>query len=245
MKNNKCTLYLFALTLFILGSCGEPPIEWQETQTSEGETKTINLPDGSSVHLNENTYFKYPNEFTQSMREVELKGEAFFTSTKGEKTFLVSTASERITASVPSEFNVNTRETANVTSVNVASGGVVLRPNGGGAELELEKTVKGMFDREKEGLSRIRKSTGSDMFWHTKRLEFDDTYLARVIDDLIRVFNAEITVTNPDLVKCSFTYAADNANLKDVMNAFEKEFGVDVFEETPTIYSLTGGSCKK
>ena len=82
------------------------------------------------------------------------------------------------------------------------------------------------------------------MYWHTKRLEFNETYMARVIDDLTNIFGAEITINNPDLAKCPFTYSADNATLKDVMDAIGKSVDANVFEETEVIYSLIGGSCK-
>lgn len=244
MKSYTFTTIIVAIAILFLCSCGEPPIEWQEAQTNQSETKSVTLADGSVVHLNENSYLKHPVEFTQSNRQIEMAGEAFFEVKSGEKQFLITTGTERISTSTPSRFNVNTNETANSTSVNIAEGGATLRPNGGGGKVELIKGIKGIYDREKEALQRIRKATPSDMYWHTKRLEFDETYLARVIDDLIQVFDAEITITNPDLARCLFTYSADNAKLKDVMEAMKKDFGVDVFEETETIYSLTGGSCK-
>ncbi|MFT4761090.1 MAG: transmembrane sensor [Paraglaciecola sp.] len=234
---------LLLITLFLM-SCGEPPIEWQEAQTSAAETKSITLPDNSIAHLNENSYLKYPVEFTQSNRKVELKGIAFFDVQNDKKTFVVATEKERITVSAASKFNVNTHENVTSTSVNVAAGGVTLQPSGGGGEVELSKGVKGIFDREKKALSRIRKSTPSDMYWHTKRLEFNDTYMARVIDDLTRTFGAEITMTNPGLGKCPFTYTADNATLKEVVDAIGKSVNANVFEESEVIYSLIGGSCE-
>lgn len=230
-------------TLFLI-SCGEPPIEWQEATTGATETKDIKLPDNSIAYLNENSYLKYPVEFTQSNREVELKGIAFFDIKSDAKTFIITTDQEKIMVSKAAKFNINTYETITSTSVNVLSGSVILQPKGGGGEVELTKGVKGLFDREKKALSRIRKSTPSDMYWHTKRLEFDETYMARVIDDLSKIFGAEITMNNPDLAKCPFTYAADNATLKEVMDAIGKSVDANVFEETEVIYSLIGGSCK-
>lgn len=244
MKIYQFTYLIFLLIITFFTNCSEPEIQWQEAQTGKAETKSIDLPDGSKAHLNENSYLKYPVEFTQSNRQVEMAGEAFFEIKSGEKLFLITTGTERVSTKTNARFNVNTNETTNATSVNIAEGNATLKPNGGGGEIALTKGIKGIFDREKESLQRIRKATPSDMYWHTKRLEFKETYLARVIDDLVQIFDAEITITNPDLAKCLFNYSADNAKLKDVMEAMKKDFGVDVFEETETIYSLTGGSCE-
>lgn len=47
-------------------------------QTSVGETKVINLSDGSTITLNENSELTYPTELAATERLVQLKGEAYF-----------------------------------------------------------------------------------------------------------------------------------------------------------------------
>ena len=77
MKNTIFYLSIFSICLLIFNSCSEPPIEWLE-ETTEGIPKTITLSDNSTVHLNVNSYLKYPKEFTGNRRMVEMEGEAFF-----------------------------------------------------------------------------------------------------------------------------------------------------------------------
>lgn len=237
----KYPFFLSALVALFFTACGEAPIEWQEV-TTEGIPKTITLTDGSTIHLNANSYLKYPKEFTQSRRVVEMEGEAFFEVTKGEKKFVVNTNYETVTV-IGTSFNINTNETPTATFVNVAEGAVELAPKSGGAKISLAPTIKGFFDREKEKLGRVQKSTGNDMFWHTKTLQFKKTYLARVLEEINREMKVEISLTNPALMRCEFTATFENATMEAIMAEFEKQFGVETFKEDEVYYSLINGSC--
>lgn len=50
----------------------------------DAKTK-ITLPDSSVVWLNANACLRYPREFSEQIRQVEIKGEAFFEVRKDEK----------------------------------------------------------------------------------------------------------------------------------------------------------------
>ncbi|WP_432670348.1 FecR family protein [Flavobacterium sp. SM2513] len=65
----------------------------QMTKKTRGDEQTkIYLPDGSLVILNGNSTVEYPQEFTDSVRFVKLKGQAFFEVTKNpEKPFIIQT----------------------------------------------------------------------------------------------------------------------------------------------------------
>lgn len=56
-----------------------------------GNRTNIQLPDGTSVWLNANTYLRYPMVFAENSREIMLDGEAYFEVAKDKKTFIVKT----------------------------------------------------------------------------------------------------------------------------------------------------------
>lgn len=92
--------------------------------TGFGETQNVVLPDGSSVVLNANSYLRYYQE-QAGKREVDLRGEAFFSvvPTDDRQTFTVH--SEGVTVEVVgTAFNVNNRR--GKTQVVLESGKVVL-----------------------------------------------------------------------------------------------------------------------
>ncbi|MDF9797941.1 transmembrane sensor [Catalinimonas alkaloidigena] len=102
-------------------------------ETAYGETKSITLPDGSSVTLNANSSLLVKNDFSDQ-REVWLDGEAFFEveKTKGQSDnayvkFIVHT--DRLDVEViGTSFNV--QDWKEKTQVVLASGKVKLKANG-------------------------------------------------------------------------------------------------------------------
>jgi len=75
--------------IFLTGKAGTGNAEWQ-TIIAAQEDRSILLPDGSSVYLRENSELSYPEVFASSVREVKIKGEAFFEVTpNSEQPFIV------------------------------------------------------------------------------------------------------------------------------------------------------------
>ena len=56
--------------------------QYVEIRANPGMISQITLPDGSQVWLNSASYLKYPVRFTESDRQVELEGEAYFSVRK-------------------------------------------------------------------------------------------------------------------------------------------------------------------
>ena len=133
-------LSFFVLAYFItnirLADTRETACAVIEVKTTVGQRSVTRLPDGSIVHLNDDSNISYCGDFKEDVRRVKVRGEAYFQVVKGEKPFVVET--ERMQTEVlGTSFNVKNRdgETAEVTlvegSVNVISpgGSFVLRPN--------------------------------------------------------------------------------------------------------------------
>lgn len=74
--------------------------------TPKGGTYQITLPDGSVVWLNSASTLKYPSQFDDNERVVELEGEAYFEVTKTERPFRVATAGQTVEV-LGTEFNIS------------------------------------------------------------------------------------------------------------------------------------------
>ncbi|WP_455510177.1 FecR family protein [Butyricimonas paravirosa] len=71
-----------------------------------GGTYSVELCDGTKVHLNSGTVFEFPSRFNGSTREVKLKGEAYFEVARNEHKPFVVDVSEMAVKVLGTSFNV-------------------------------------------------------------------------------------------------------------------------------------------
>ena len=99
--------------------------EWTVYTTGYQETRTIELPDGSSVVLNASSELKWNNDYEMDeSRVLELKGEAFFDVVQlKDKRFTVHTGTVDVKV-LGTQFNLETRR--DYTNIFLKEGKVVL-----------------------------------------------------------------------------------------------------------------------
>ena len=131
---------LFLLLIPIFSSCSKTEIE------TKNNFEVVEFPDGSVAFLNHNSSIAYENEFNP--RNVNLQGEAFFTVTKGESPFIVTTELGNITV-LGTEFNVKSNE--DELDVEVEHGEVKVKTK----EAE-NKIGRGKSAKYKKGNSKIK-----------------------------------------------------------------------------------------
>lgn len=98
-----------------------------DVDTAYGETKVINLPDGSKVTLNGKSSIRYAYGWTGQERRVWVNGEAFFKVRQLEDnaTFKVYLSGDNVIEVHGTEFNVVERQ--DINQVLLKSGKIVLR----------------------------------------------------------------------------------------------------------------------
>ena len=95
-----------------------------EKKNLAGVKSKIYLPDGSTVNLNAESNIKYIEGFKDSVRWVELTGEAFFdVTTNHEKPFIVKSR-DIITKALGTAFNINAFEDKATIEVSLLEGKV-------------------------------------------------------------------------------------------------------------------------
>lgn len=165
-------------------------------------TYTLKLSDGTEVFLNANSELHYPVAFNGEVREVFLKGEAYFSVTKSDQPFIVS--GEKGSVKVyGTEFNVNLRSDDFISavlvegSVGVSVHGmeqkeVVLKPsemavmnvNDGSSVVKNVDTgrytawMSGFFRCDTEPLTVLLESLSN---WFDVSFEYNDTSLQNVV----------------------------------------------------------------
>ena len=207
-------------------------VEWI-TVTTSGSNEEIILPDGSLVTLNTGSTLIYPADFEDSSRTVKLNGEAFFEVARDEKKpFLISIADETSVEVLGTSFNIRQDPKNKKVFLNVLSGKVAFYKKGQKEEAEvLEKNEQAVY----QGGS-INMSASFDLnflSWKTRSLEFENTPLNEVVEQLSRHYKKEFQITDTRLDSLSLTGTYKNQDIEEVLEeiglvldiAFETEAG--------------------
>ena len=133
-KENSAWKYASIALLLVTGillTDKEPEQElvyYETIAVPDAKTK-ITLPDSSIVWLNANACLRYPREFSEQVRQVEIKGEAFFEVRKDEKKpFIVQTDGIGIRV-LGTTFNVDAEPELRSLSLPEKSGCINTRIN--------------------------------------------------------------------------------------------------------------------
>ncbi len=192
------------------------------------------LPDGSTVYLNANTYFKYPKKFDGDERKVELSGEAFF-EVKPEKTkpFIID-AGKSLIKVLGTSFNVKAYKHNKKTTVSVNSGLVeVYNKNILGAEkngLLLEEGTQGTLLITNNIINKSEIENQNYLSWKSKKIIFDNTPLYEVAEVLESVYQIRISFANDEIKNLLLSATFENNNLDYIMEVILITFNTSNIE---------------
>lgn len=215
---------------------------WQVTTfEAVDNTRQFQLPDGSTVYLNQGSRLSYHRDFNKSIREVELTGEAFFEVFEdGTKPFLVQSG-QATTEVVGTSFNVKSTP-SNAILVTVLTGKVQLY-NSVNTESRIT-IIPGEQGLLKNGV-RLSKSLNEDvnfLSWKTGELHFRNTGLAQVIRDLNRHYQKTIQVQPAAIDNCALTATFRQQKLEDVLDEIQLALSLEI-EEKENTFIIKGTGC--
>ena len=140
-------------------------------QFSEKGVKTVDLPDGSRVFLNEGSEIHYPENFKQD-RRVNLDGEAFFEVMSDPVNPFNVRSGKVIVSVLGTSFNVKEGGQQEDVEVFVESGKVKMAMDNSNEFITLETGDVGVA--EASTLSRSKQSDPNYISWKTKDFKFVD-----------------------------------------------------------------------
>lgn len=179
----------------------------QELTVPFGQQMELVLSDGSEIHLNAGSTFKYPKKFNSTVRKVELEGEAYFKVEPGQVPFVVETSRAR-TRVLSTEFNIRTWDSA--TEVFVNSGRVAVHSNIAVQATEVE-VLPGQLAICKDGPIQVQPTEHPDdlLSWRHGRLVFTNKPLTSVLAELERTYSIRI-VADPALLNHTISATFSN-----------------------------------
>ncbi len=224
-----------------------PPSEPVATTTGAGEQRTLTLPDGSQVFLNEKSRILYPAEWPAgTAREVQLQGEAFFeVRPQPGNAFTVRTPETEIRV-LGTAFNVRAYLDEAETAVTVEEGRVAFRTLDEQQSLTLEAEDKGIC--EHGGLMYPIENAGVNARpWQSGVLRFRKTPMREVARSLQQYFGLVLDLQRSNIAECAFTYPPlQQDEVDQLKQTLEAVYQVRIERVAQDTLRLFGGkACKE
>ena len=176
--------------------------------TTLNERRSINLPDGSKVVLNENSNLSY--SYTGENREVQLIGEAFFEVSKDPKHPFVIQTGDVQTKVLGTSFNVRAYPDEEKVKVSVKTGRVEVSTTGANPQktkpLILLPGNTGVYKTQDATLENALDVAIEDVdTWKQGMLVFESGItLSEVIPAIEKFYDIKIS-TDPNILNCTIT----------------------------------------
>jgi ferric-dicitrate binding protein FerR (iron transport regulator) len=211
---------------------------------ASNQTVEATLPDGSHVTLNNGSTIKYPSEFAKDKRKISLQGEAYFdVAHDAAHPFIINSGNVCIEV-LGTSFYVNTNGPGGNVEVVLTTGKVAVyyadKPE---QKVILAPGERIEFPKANADFTKTVNTDENYMAWKTKKLVFSDQPLSNIVDQLNKVYHANISVSEPNLGDCRMTATFDHQELDAVLKVVEATLDVDIHKKGNT-FVISGQGCK-
>lgn len=195
-------------------------------KTDYGELKEVTLPDGSQVVLNGHSAISFQRDWQESVRQVQLDGEAYFKvrKTPDRKKFVVQIRNSGSIEVLGTEFNVNHRE--GHSNVMLKSGKI--RLSVGGKRLLMTPGELAAF--ADDGTRLLRKNVNPAVYntWTERKIVFENTSFGDVVSMLRQTYNLDVRVSDRQLLAKKLSGTAPIHDIDVFLEALSGTFGLTV-----------------
>lgn len=171
-----------------------------QTVSTLAETRTISLPDGTSVTLNHYSSLSYPERFQSDEREVELSGEAYFEVSKDRKhPFIVQTEAVDVRV-LGTHFNVDAYRDNPDVRTTLLSGSVAVSNKNRSERIVLKPNEIAIYNKVEQKLTcQMLENAKNEISWRHGEFIFDDLPLQDIARELSNSFGTTIHIADTAL----------------------------------------------
>ena len=178
--------------------------EYNKLTTPVGGEYSLVLSDGTKVFLNADSELKYPVEFSDGKRIVDLKGEAYFEVHKDSlRPFIVRMNGAEVTV-LGSSFNVNTYGDDGQIYTTLVNGSVRVSSVKNGQAEVLKPGMQSVMDVQSGQLTVREVDVEPYVAWREGRFVFRAMTLDLIMRQLQRWYDFEVFYQNPELKDYEF-----------------------------------------
>ncbi|WP_422362063.1 FecR family protein [Reichenbachiella sp.] len=195
-----------------------------------GQKSTITLGDGTKVKLNSGSTFRFPETFSDTLREVYLTGEAFFDVAKNpDKPFVIHSQGVE-TRVLGTSFNISAYPTSENVSIAVATGKVKVKLSENKKRSEvLIPNQMFVYHKSKGRAFKAEDINLADLLaWKDKRIVFNKSLHDEIIETLERWYGVTFVVNKK--LETGTGYTAQfkpNKSLKATLECMKYSLGFE------------------
>lgn len=193
---------------------------WNTFTTPPGVKSMFYLPDSTAVWLNSSSSIRFPSNFADDVRMVEVKGEVFFDVRKNpEKQFIVKMGILH-TRVHGTSFIVIDYENEDSSEIILVSGSIEVCS--GSCEKPrslslLKPGERACFDKSDNSLNIHSVDTEKYVSWINGTLIFRDDPMSEVIQKLNRWFNVKFEVSDPEIFDYVYTATFTDESIDQIL----------------------------
>ena len=171
-----------------------------------GEEYQLTFSDGTKVWLNSESKLKYPTQFANNIREVELEGEGYFEVSKNKNTpFVVKTEQMNIEV-LGTSFNISAYQDDKQMKATLVEGSVRILPNYG---TEVPKIIKpdeqAIFNTATNKVEIKKVDAQAYGRWREGVFAFDEDSLEEIMIKLSRWYKIRVFYQDADVRNYQFS----------------------------------------
>ncbi|HLT79413.1 MAG TPA: FecR domain-containing protein [Cyclobacteriaceae bacterium] len=222
---------LFAVALYALNDAPEKVTY----ETAFGQTRSITLPDGSSVTLNANSKLSYTDNWDNAnAREVQLYGEAFFSVThqENDQPFVVRTGDGVAVEVLGTTFDVYHR--TQETKVLLNTGKIRLSlPSANNEKIIMQPGE--LVEFRSNQVSRKNVNPQNYVAWTENRLVLDHTSLREMVRMLHDNYGIYVEVSDPQWLDQTVSGSMPTAGEEELVLQIAKAFQLQAEHKGDTV----------
>lgn len=208
-------------------------MEAQIIQVPFGERKSIQLPDGSNIHLNAGSRLTIGQDYGVNERRIDLSGEAFFEVAADPEHPLIIQTGDISTTVLGTSFNIRAYPEQREWRISVASGGVKVLRQQEVLSPSLTANKELSYDHASRKVTLAATGAVSADGWRNNLINFSNNSLKEIAMELERQYNVPISVRGHD--NGHYKISFQRQPLKEILNVLSGLTGATYTTQQDTI----------
>lgn len=210
---------------------GKDKVIYSEMFTPNGSKTKLDLPDGSTVWLNDGSKLRFPQQFNKKTRTVYLNGEAYFNiHHNSKKPFVVKTPEINIRV-LGTKFNVMAYMDESTIETTVEEGKVLIeRINEQGDTkkiVELGPDQQSVYNKNSGETYTNKVNTDEFTSWKDGKLILRNDPLEIAVKKLERWYNVDIKLIDPELAEYTYSATIIDESITTLLDYFKMVTPID------------------